>query len=240
MNGRDESDRRGDAADLLSGLRARLEEERSLRGRVRGLPTPVRLLLAGMALAVPAILAAALILRPDLDAYPTVRFTLSVVAYAGLALAGAIVFLRPLHRRRLRARTRLGLAALALLLPAALALAPRAHFALAAHPESFADRGDAFLGAAATCLILGALFAAPLLLALFLADRRDRPGPGRILLAAGAGGLAGNLALLLLCPLVSPSHLLAGHATVPVLLALVLGGVAAFSGRRCNRRADAS
>lgn len=240
MNERHDDDRRAGAADLLPGLRARLEAERSFRGRVRGLPTSVRILVAGAALAVPAAFAAVRLLRPDLDTYPIARFAFSVAACATLALAGAAIFLRPLQLRRLRARTRLVLTAAALLLPAALAVAPAAHAPLASHPESFADRGDAFLGAAARCLLFGSVFAAPLLFALVLADRRDRAGPGRILLAAGAGGLAGNLALMLHCPLVSPSHLLAGHATVPALLALVLTGVAALSGRRCNRPADAS
>jgi nitrate/nitrite transporter NarK len=66
------------------------------------------------------------------------------------------------------------------------------------------------------------LLALPFMAAVFLLDRRDRLGRRRALLVALAGGAAGNVALLLHCPLVSRDHIFAGHTTVPVFLALLL------------------
>jgi hypothetical protein len=68
-------------------------------------------------------------------------------------------------------------------------------------------------------------------------DRRERLGRDRALQVALAGGAVGNLSLLLHCPLVSNEHLLAGHATVPILLGATLY---LWARRRSSRLAETS
>ena len=80
------------------------------------------------------------------------------------------------------------------------------------HPESFEGRGADFWPRASACLLFGTLTSLPLLAALVLADRRERRPAGSLAFAAAAAGLAGNLTLLLHCPLVARGHLLVGHA----------------------------
>jgi hypothetical protein len=110
----------------------------------------------------------------------------------------------------------------ALLAPTLFALLPEAHHERLLHPESFADEGAQFWIRVVGCLVFGSLLALPFMASIALLDRRDRLGRGRALLVALAGGATGNVALLLHCPLVSRDHILAGHATVPVFLALLL------------------
>ena len=59
---------------------------------------------------------------------------------------------------------------------------------------------------------------------LFLAMHRQVAQTRRVLmLTAGIGGVAGNLALLLHCPNEQPAHQLVGHATVGLLLLVGIG-----------------
>ena len=70
--------------------------------------------------------------------------------------------------------------------------------------------------------LFGLLCAAPLVIIVRALDRAPLLGVTTLALA----GLVGNIALQLHCPIVSRSHLLAGHFTVPLFLILVAGGIA--------------
>jgi hypothetical protein len=71
----------------------------------------------------------------------------------------------------------------------------------------------------------GSLLALPIV-ALFIAMERQL-GRGRLFLSllAGLGGLVGNFALLLHCPNEQLYHLLLGHATVGLLLYVIVRAV---------------
>jgi hypothetical protein len=113
------------------------------------------------------------------------------------------------------------LAALAFALPLILALRPRAHVD---HPASLAGVGDDFLHRAAACCLYGTLLAIPWLVLCWALDRSEHRSAPNALLAAGAAGVAANLALELHCPITARSHLALGHAGVG--LGLVLGYMA--------------
>jgi len=210
-----------EAARMLPDLADRLRaEERGWR-RLRAWPTPARrgatvLLLAGIALLV--FLAKG---RTDLDAYPAARLAIGIALLTAAAVLLAWTLLHPLHRRplgRLRVAAALGAA---FLLPLALALAPAAHAAVLAHPESFPTGAPGFWARALACLAFGTATGLPVAIFARLADRRAGAS-GRAWMAAALGGLAGTLALLLHCPIVSVAHRLAGHATVPLVAAALV------------------
>ncbi len=136
-------------------------------------------------------------------------------AYGCIAVAATWYALRPLYLPEPRWRLRL-LVAAGLVAPAAVALLPELPTAAAALAEYTP------LGSAYYCVADGTLLALPLLLAVRLADRRGLRTGGAAALAAGTVGVLG---LHLQCPLNQPSHLLLGHATLPLAL---LVGVLAF------------
>lgn len=216
----------------LRRLRTRLEKERGWRGRLRSLPTPLRLLAGLLVLALTALAIGVFRRRSDFAAYPAPLLVVNLVLLATLTLLSIRVFLWPLHRREPRALATGGWLLLALGLPVLLALLPEAHGLVHEHPESFGGRGADFWPRAAACLVFGMAMSLPLLAVLLLADRRDRRRTGRLALAAGAAGLAGNVVLLLHCPLVARGHLLAGHASVGFAFLLLFGCAAWVRARR--------
>jgi hypothetical protein len=218
--------------ELLGQLRARLAGERGWRGRLRSLPTPVRLLAGLLVLALTALAVLLLRRRSDLAAYPVPLLVASLVLLAALALLALRAYLWPLHRRAPSAVAAGGWLLLGLGFPVLLALLPEAHDLVHAHPESFEGRGADFWPRSAACLVFGLAVSLPLLGLMLLADRRDRRGLGRLAFAAAAAGLAGNLVLLLHCPLVARGHLLAGHASVGLVYLLLLAAAARLRARR--------
>jgi hypothetical protein len=191
------------------GLRAWLRS-RSSRGR--------RALLIGVSAAI--VLAQIAVLRADLEVHPAGRMTLSLLAFAVLAVVALWTALRPLHQPALRPGVAAGLVLAALAGPAALAALPAAHLA---HPASTGGVGAELWPRAAACFGYGSALVVPLLL---LAWALGRGGAGlravAFLVAAGAGAVA-NALLQVHCPLTEPAHLLLGHATIgPALAALAL------------------
>ncbi len=204
--------------DLEAAIRA---DDRGWR-RARSWPTNVR---RAAAMALLLALDAVILFgspRTDLEVLPVVR-TLAVIAGVLVCAAlAAALFLRPLDRRPVR-RSTFGSAVAALtILPLALALLPAAHHDLGAHPESFVGAGADFWPRAIGCLLFGSLVGAPVAAGLLLVDRRPRTGPGRLMLAAGFGGAAGSLGLLLHCPLEVVTHRVTGHGAIAVAVALLL------------------
>jgi len=216
----------------LEELRVRLAAERGWRGRLRSLSTPVRLLAGLLILALTAVGVGALLRRPDFPVYPRLLMAASLLLLAVLALLSVRVVLRPLQTAE-PGRVAAGLLMLlGLGVPVALALLPEAHAFVHEHPESFAGRGADLWPRAARCLAFGMLLSSPLLLWVWLADRRERWSPARLALAAAGAGLGANLYLLLHCPLVAREHLLAGHASTGIVLLLGLGAAAWARARR--------
>ena len=207
---------------MLEGMHARLERERGWRGRLRSLPTTGRYALSIVTLS--AIAAAVLIFarRSDFAVYPVPLFLGSVIALSGLAVAASVALLRPEQRQAMGARRLRLLTAAGLAVPVVLAM-PQAHDLVHLHPESFLGTGDDFIPRAFGCFMYGLITALPFVVLMLLLDRKEARSIRDIVLFAAAGGLAGNLTLLLHCPLVSRAHLLAGHVPVALgFLALLL------------------
>ena len=205
---------------------------RTLRSRLRELATPKRALLAALVVATASLATLLVTPRGDMDVVSPIRLFAGVMVLGVVGLAVALIVLQPLHRRPLPSSVAGAVAIAALLAPTVFALLPEAHHERLLHPESFADEGDQFWGRAGGCLVFGTLLALPFMATIVLLDRRDRLGRRRALQVALAGGATGNVALLLHCPLVSREHIFAGHATVPVFLALLLCTLVWYRHRR--------
>ena len=218
--------------DLLPDLRAQMAAEDRGWRRLRSWSTPLR---HGTAMAL--LLALELLVlvatpRLDMNAYPVLRLVAALTVLIGAASLGLRRFLHPRFVRAPRLTRVATTATLLLLVPVAFALLPGPHAAVHLHPESFEGTGADFVPRALACLVFGTLVALPTMLFLFAANRTPRLDPVRVALAAGAGGLAGTIGLLLHCPLVSVSHRLAGHGGV----GLAAAGVLAIAAVLVNRR----
>jgi hypothetical protein len=77
-----------------------------------------------------------------------------------------------------------------------------------------------FFRSALSCFLYGSLLSLPLVALVWLLDR-GAGSRSRLFAGAAACGLAANAALLLHCPATDPAHLLAGHGTIGLCLALV-------------------
>jgi hypothetical protein len=95
---------------------------------------------------------------------------------------------------------------------------PQAHVM---HEASILATQGEFAGRALGCFMFGSLLATPVVLALFGLDRRAAPWWRPLLLGVVLAAALGDLAVYLHCPLTAPLHLLAGHATVVLPLALL-------------------
>lgn len=221
---------RGPDDALWTRVRERVAREHGPRAWLRSRSTRARIALAVAAAALLGLAVLLLAPRADLEALPGGVYGLGLAALLAALLMVVVGFLHPLQRRPL-SRVRLLIAAcVALALPALLVLGAPLHHDAAHHPESFADEGAAFAPRALRCFVFGVLLGAVVLVLLRLLDRSDGLSWPRLLLLAGAAGLAGNVVLALHCPLVGAGHLLAGHATVP------LGALAALAPARRRRQ----
>lgn len=201
----------GDVTDLLRRVRGGIAaSDASLRGRAQALASGVRLgLVAAAALAVLAGVAA-LALRPDSHAYPSLRMLVTLLLLGGVGVPVARAALRPWHRPQPTSRTTLWWLGLPFALALLLAALPAAHVWL---PHTAPPAGRALWQHASACLALGFACGAPVfLLAWFV----GRDTPRSALVATALVGLVGNLALQLHCPITEQAHLLAGHAMVGV------------------------
>lgn len=198
--------------NLFARVQAGLDEPRL--DRWRSLSTRAR---TGIALGFGAlaVLVNVLVLpRVDLGIYPAARLAMELGVLTLAALAAGWTVLWPMHRAPLRDGVRLLLAGIGLLLPVAMTVLPMAH---AGHSASVVGAGDDLARRAIACFIYGIVWTAPLLVSLRLLDRM--PQRLTVLAAAGAAGVAATLALLLHCPITHPVHLLAGHATIGLVMA---------------------
>lgn len=202
--------RRSAAAEDVSALYGRVERDLAAeRGPVAWLRTrgrAVRLLPFALGAAgwAAALLAGAP--RPDLGALPPVPLALVLTALGAAALHACAITLRPLDRpaRPIHPAT----------VAAALALPPLLALALGG-----ADSGP-LVAPAGRCLGFGALMGATLVACAWAGDRAAHRTFASGALAAAAAGLCANLALALHCPNGGAGHLLAGHASIGVVLAV--------------------
>jgi hypothetical protein len=205
--------------NLLRQTELRLSTERGLLAWLRSRKTPLRVALGvGMAL-VPAAVQLVFFRRTDLSDYPLSRLLLAAASYMVIAAFAITTLLSPLYRPR--SRWTLWLATLgAFSLPFVIAaLAP----AYAQRVGGHANTQHSFLYQAWVCLRYGTLLSLPAVLPILAMDRQSAPIRRVLTLAAGIGGVAGNLSLLLHCPNEQPAHQLVGHATVSLLLLVCLG-----------------
>jgi membrane-associated PAP2 superfamily phosphatase len=96
-----------------------------------------------------------------------------------------------------------------------IAALPLAH---ADAPLAYAPAGKTFVALALACFTFGTALAAPILILLWALDRQAHRARGLAVLAAAIGGVVGNLALLLHCPITGVGHMLVGHASIGFVL----------------------
>jgi Negative regulator of sigma F len=215
---------------LLGQVEQSIQSERGVRARLRSLSTPWRIACALAAVGVVAGFVLVFKPRPDLSAYPIDRMALTVAFYA-LLIGGAFALeLRPLQRRALPGWVRPLLAVVALAVPVVFALAPSPEVAAPAMRMT-----GSFAHLTFGCFMFGTGLAVPVLVLLFLLDRRAHGTWGVVVLAAAAGGLVANLGLALHCPARNVAHILLGHASIGVVL--VVAYVLALALRKRHRRA---
>jgi hypothetical protein len=196
---------------VFASLERSIAAEQGVGAWLKSRSTEMRLSLAAAVALGVSLLFFAIAPRSKYGPVAIERVLLTVSVFAVLVLAVARVVLRPFQAPEATRRA-LWLAGIgALAVPVLFALLPAGEsFAHLPHHVAF---GTCFFGGLAT----GAVFVA----ALHLLHREHRAARSTALLAAAAGGLAGNLALELHCPITTSEHLLASHASVG--FALVLG-----------------
>jgi hypothetical protein len=216
-----------DLAGLLGAVEADVARERGLRAWLRSRSTALRRLFALVLLVLPALVAAGVGLRPDIDVYPPARMFTVIAGLLLLLATGVMYALRPLHRPALSDSAVSVLIGGPLLVVLVLYALPAAH---EAHPASLQPPGaTALLEHASACLSAGLVFGTVLLLVLLGFGR----GAVRRawLLSAVAAGIGANLVLQLHCPNTAPLHLVLGHFDVLALLLLGTALVAKFARR---------
>jgi len=202
---------------------ATLDRSPGPRDRLRELSTPIRIALASASmLAVCAVVQVLGGLRTDLGGDDLLQFVVSFTATTALSVGAVALALRGAHHRPLGNRAWVW-AAVFLGLPFVLATVPGMwpgmvvpHDALHAH-----------LG----CALMGMVGAIPAAFLVLLFERSDEPVVWRLLMAAGAGGLAGFAFQNAHCPASDSYHLLVSHAPYGLALAGLLLGVSAISRR---------
>lgn len=180
------------------------------RDRLRELPTPRRVILGSLAMvALVGALVLSMGVRPGLSGGAAVRFSVALVGILALAAATTALSLRGYHRRPLGGWVWAALGA-AIAGPIILALIPGLWSTSA---------GALGHGHGAACFAMGAVTGLLIGTAIYCLQRADRPAPWRLASAGAVGGLTAFVALQLHCPSQAMGHILAGHASVGLVLA---------------------
>lgn len=207
--------------DFDAVLGAALRGDDSLRGRLRSMSTPARIVVGCVTTLLVGTLFLVVWPRSDLALYPTGRMALVVGLLAAATVTAVALAFPRLHRAR-PSRGRL-LAILVALLTVGFvpALLPPPHA-----PTS----SGSFWAGITPCLGLGTLAAIPAFVMLRALRRHDGLTGWSPLFLAAAAAMGGHLALQTHCPVVDRAHILASHSVlglVYVLIAAVLVRLAA-------------
>jgi hypothetical protein len=210
-----------DLGPLLAGIEAELRAQHNslasrVRSRLRDWPTPWRRLVVVMVALVLPGAAWALAPRADFQAYPAARMLLALGSLGAIASLLLVAAQRPWQRPGLSPAAVMAGVGAALLAALGLAALPAAHVLL---PHTAIPPDAGLWQHAWPCLRFGLCVALPVFGASHLLARET---PYATWMAAAAAGLAGNLALQLHCPITEPVHLLAGHASVGLVMLLPL------------------
>lgn len=202
--------------ELLAATEQAMAAERGALAELRAWPTRRRVAVVAVAVGLMAVAVLFGTPRADLDVFPRGRLSVAIAALA-VAVAGGIFaalgsVTRPSSPRRVWITVAIGF-----VIPIGLALLPPAHLD---HPASLAGVGDDLGRRAAACFAFGMATGVPLAVAGWLVARAgfaaERIRVGLLVLASAAG----NLSLVLHCPLTAVVHRVAGHAAVTAVLAL--------------------
>jgi len=201
-------------ADALpfAGVEALVKDEVGWRAWLRSRPSPVRFLFAAAGFGVVTALGLRH-LRPDIGLVPAVELggLLATFGFFGGLAAGRALPVVGAPPKRLPAEG---------ILAAALAVPFVAAFVRTATSVVPAADAATFARQAWSCFSYGALLTVPLVEILWLMDRGAGPR-SRVYQGAAAAGLAANAALTLHCANATSAHLLVGHATIGIALAVV-------------------
>jgi predicted anti-sigma-YlaC factor YlaD len=198
---------------LFERVQQQVHQERGVGAWLRSRRTAVRCTLAGLAVALIALIALIVAPRGDLAVYPLERMALTLAPLALLIGVSMHLSLRPLHRPPPPAWVMPALAVAAVAVPAALALLPQPHVG----PEGMAaGQGLTFAARSAACFAKGSIVAVALLGLWRTLDRSQFGRVGRRVFATAAAGAAANFALQCHCAVSHPLHLLLGHAAVAI------------------------
>lgn len=217
-----------DVASLLSQTQLQVSREWGLFAWLRSRKTPVRLALGLSVALIPAAAQLAFAHRTDLFDYPLARLLAATAAYLVAAVLATTALLSPLYRPR-SFRGLWAVAAISFGLPFVVAALAPAHDQ---HISTASDMQHSFIVQAWICLRYGTLLSLPAVLLFFAMDRQLGKGRRFLTLTAGMGTVAGNFVLLLHCPNDQPAHQLLGHATVGLLLFVLIGAVIAVTRRK--------
>lgn len=201
---------------LFTDIRRAIDAEHGVRAWLRSRPTNVRFALgAGWALTIVALVA---LLTPRTH-YAPMPFAEVAVVLAVLSALGVVALrlvIHPLQVAEPSVGAVAGCFAAVLVAPALLAFAPVPAATLFDHYTEFSPPQAAF-----GCFFIGVMTGILVVAGLRSLDRRTARSRTGVFVQAAAGGIAGNLALELHCPITRPSHIVLAHATVSlVLLAL--------------------
>lgn len=210
-----------DISRLLDETQRQIQREKGVLAWLRSRPTSVQLGLGLGTALIPALAQLILARREDWGDYPLPRLLATATAYMLAVILGAKVLVSPLYRPRsvwaLRVAT-----VYAFCLPVIVAGLASAY---SRHYEAGDHSADAALMHAWACLRYGTLLSLPAVLLFFAMDRQLAAGRRFLTLAAGLGGIAGNLVLLLHCSNEQLTHQLLGHAAVGLMLLVCMGVV---------------
>lgn len=212
-----------DLAELSQRVHAGIaaEDSRPL-APLRQRPTWQRNLVGFGLLAVAMAVTMLITPRVDLAHYPLARLAAEVGVFLAVFAACLVVATRGTHLPELPRAWAYGLAALAVLVVAGVALLPPPH---THDPHVSRGWGEII----SYCGPGGILLALPMIALIRLLDRGSSVGA---LVAVSAAGVAANTVMQLHCSITDSAHLLLSHAIVGVVLLLGLVVIGAIERRR--------
>lgn len=196
------------------------EQDADAVWRLRAMPTNRRAAIGLCAALIGAIVYLLAWRRPDWGVYPMMRMGLVAGSMLIATGFGVVLSMPRSYRPERPFAVRLGLFTFLLAIPFVPALFPPAH---AAHAASMVPP-SLWVGAT-KCLGLGSLAAVPALLTIRLLQRDAKLELWPTLFSALAAAVGANIALQFHCPIVDPMHLVAGHATLGLVYALLAWAV---------------